>query len=80
MKLFVLTYASFSCVDCQIFSDTIGVFATKEEAVRAMDVNVHQDLEDGDEDDYWDINEMSADYSNDFSDEYKTYSIKEITI
>lgn len=80
MKLFVLSYASFSCNDYQIFSDTIGVYTTKEDAFRAMKHNVELDISDGDNVEDWGVSDLDAEYRNDFSDDYKTYHIKEINV
>lgn len=80
MKVFVLSYASFSCVDYQIYSETVGLYKTEEEAVKAMRKNVAQDIKDGDGEDDWDIYSLSAEYNNDYSDEYKCYKIKEMAL
>ena len=77
-KLYVLSYASFSCLDYQIFSDTLGVYPTKEDAIAALIMNVGDDIADGDDENDWEVSEMDAEYSNDYSDEYKTYHIKEL--
>ena len=78
MKLYILSYASFSCSDYQIFSDTIGVYTTKEDAISALRMNLTSDIMGGDDENDWDVSEMDAEYNNDYSDEYKTYHIKEL--
>lgn len=80
MKLYVLSYASFSRADYQIFSDTLGVYTTKEDAIAALRMNLTSDIVGGDEEDDWDVSEMDAEYKNDYSDEYKTYHIKELKV
>lgn len=80
MKVFVLSYASFSCVDYQIYSETLGIYSTEEEAITAMQINLTQDIKDGDSEDDWDVYPLSAEYNNDYSDDYKCYKIKEMAL
>lgn len=75
IHLWTLSYASIDN-DGELFVDTLGLYETKADAVKAMEDNVSQDIEDGDDKDKWDINGNQATYVDDFSNTNKQYSIK----
>lgn len=75
IKIYALSYASFSGEDSELYTCTIGAYGTYEEAEEAMKQNVKEDIEGGDDEDNWDVNGNQATYSDDFSNEYKAYSI-----
>lgn len=75
-KIYVLSYASFSAEDGELFTDTLGLYDTEDKAIEAMEQNVQSDIEDGDDEDFWSINGNTADYVDDFANEYKSYKVK----
>ena len=75
IQLWALSYASIDSDD-ELYVDTIGTFDTYESAEKAMEDNISQDIEDGDDEDKWKIDGNEAKYVNDFSNEYKAYKIK----
>lgn len=80
MKLFALSYASFDCNDYVIYSDTLGIYQTEEDAIKAMQEYIDQDIKEGDDEDYWEDYGLSAFYSDGNGDVYKCYDIKEFNV
>lgn len=74
IQLWALSYASIDSDD-DLYVATIGLYKSKDEAVNAMKDNVSSDIEDGDIEDKWKINDMTADYVDDFSNTRKSYRI-----
>lgn len=80
MKLFALSYASFDCSDYVIYSDTLGIYQTEENAIKAMREYITQDIKEGDYEDDWSVDTLSAFYSDGSGDVYKCYDIKEFNV
>lgn len=74
IQLWALSYASIDSDD-DLYVATIGLYKSKDEAVNAMKDNVSSDIEDGDIEDKWKINDKMADYVDDFSNTRKSYRI-----
>lgn len=74
IQLWALSYASIDSDD-DLYVATIGLYKSKDEAVNVMKDNVSSDIEDGDIEDKWKINDMTADYVDDFSNTRKSYRI-----
>ena len=56
IQLWALSYASIDSDD-ELYVETIGLYKSKDEAVNAMKDNVSSDIEDGDIEDKWKIND-----------------------
>lgn len=80
MKLFALSYASFDCCDYVIYSDTLGIYQTEEDAIKAMQEYITRDIKEGDYEDDWSVDTLSAFYSDGNGDVYKCYDIKEFNM
>lgn len=80
MKLFALSYASFDCNDYVIYSDTLGIYQTEEDAIKAMREYITRDIKEGDDEDDWSVDTLSAFYSDGNGDVYKCYDIKEFNV
>lgn len=80
MKLFALSYASFDCCDYVIYSDTLGIYQTEEDAIKAMREYITRDIKEGDDEDDWNVDTLSAFYSDGNGDVYKCYDIKEFNM
>ena len=74
IQLWALSYASIDSDD-ELYVTTIGLYKSKDEAVNAMKDNVSSDIEDGDIEDKWKINDKTANYVDDFSNTRKSYRI-----
>ena len=77
IKIWALSYASIDSDD-ELYTATIGLYDSKDEAVNAMKDNVSSDIEDGDIEDNWKINDNTADYVDDFSMTRKSYRINSL--
>ena len=77
IQLWALSYASIDSDD-ELYTATIGLYKSKDEAVNAMKDNVSSDIEDGDIEDKWKINDKTADYVDDFSTTRKSYRINSL--
>ena len=77
IQLWALSYASIDSDD-ELYVATIGLYKSKDEAVNAMKDNVSSDIEDGDIEDNWKINDKTADYVDDFSMTRKSYRINSL--
>ena len=77
IQLWALSYASIDSDD-ELYVATIGLYKSKDEAVNAMKDNVSSDIEDGDIEDKWKINDKTADYVDDFSNTRKSYRINSL--
>ena len=77
IKIWALSYASIDSDD-ELYTATIGLYKSKDEAVNAMKDNVSSDIEDGDIEDKWKINDKAADYVDDFSNTRKLYRINSL--
>ena len=77
IQLWALSYASIDSDD-DLYVATIGLYKSKDEAVNAMKDNVSSDIEDGDIEDKWKINDKTADYVDDFSNTRKSYRINSL--
>lgn len=76
ITLYALSYASVLS-DGELYTDTIGIYDKYELAEQAMNDNVNDDIQDGDDEDCWGVNGNCATYDNDMTCEHKMYSIKE---
>lgn len=76
VKVYALSYASKESDEGKVFVDTLGIFDNYQDAVDAMNSNVSQDIEDGDDEDKWEVEGNQANYVDDFSCTYKSYSVK----
>ena len=74
IQLWALSYASIDSDD-ELYVETIGLYKSKDEAVKAMKDNISSDIEDGDIEDKWKINDKTANYVDDFSNTRKSYRI-----
>ena len=74
IQLWALSYASIDSDD-ELYVETICLYKSKDEAVNAMKDNVSSDIEDGDIEDKWKINDKTANYVDDFSNTRKSYRI-----
>ena len=74
---FVLLYASITSDD-ELFVDAIGSYPTMEDAQKAMEENINDDINDGYEKEDWEIAQDQANYGNVIGLEYKAYRIKEM--
>jgi hypothetical protein len=73
-KIYVLTYSSYSHEDHDLYSETIGIFQTEDEAREKMKQDIEFGLvEDNDETmSDWDIETTHAEFDNDYySKRYK---------
>ena len=77
IQLWALSYASIDSDD-ELYVETIGLYKSKDEAVNAMKDNVSSDIEDGDIEDNWKINDKTANYVDDFSMTRKSYRINSL--
>ena len=77
IQLWALSYASIDSDD-ELYVETIGLYKSKDEAVNAMKDNVSSDIEDGDIEDKWKINDKTANYVDDFSMTRKSYRINSL--
>lgn len=76
-KKYHLLYASIDCED-DLFVDYLGTYPTLNEAEKAMLSQVNCDVADGDEEKYWKIKGIIANYDDPFSFTNKQYKIVEV--
>lgn len=77
IQLWALSYASIYSDD-ELYTETIGLYDSKDDAFKAMKDYVSFDIKDGDIEDNWKINDMTADYVDDFSITRKSYRINSL--
>ena len=77
IKIWALSYASIDSDD-ELYTATIGLYDSEEDAFKAMKDNVSTDIKDGDIEDKWKINDKTADYVDDFSNTRKSYRINSL--
>ena len=77
IQLWALSYASIDSDD-ELYTATIGLYESRDDAFKAMKDNVSSDIEDGDIEDKWKINDKTADYVDDFSNTRKSYRINSL--
>lgn len=77
IKIWALSYASIDSDD-ELYTATIGLYDSEEDAFKAMKDNVSTDIKDGDIEDKWKINDKTADYIDDFSNTRKSYRINSL--
>lgn len=77
IQLWALSYASIDSDD-ELYTATIGLYDSKDDAFKAMKDNVSSDIKDGDIEDKWKINDKTADYVDDFSNTRKSYRINSL--
>lgn len=77
IQLWALSYASIDSDD-ELYTATIGLYDSKDDAFKAMKDNVSTDIKDGDIEDKWKINDKTADYVDDFSMTRKSYRINSL--
>ena len=74
IKIWALSYASIDSDD-ELYTATIGLYESKDDAFKEMMDNVSFDIKDGDVEDNWKINDETADYVDDFWITRKSYRI-----
>lgn len=74
IQLWALSYASIDSDD-NLYTETIGLYESNDDAFKAMKDNVSSDIKDGDIEDNWKINDKTAEYVDDFSITRKSYRI-----
>ena len=77
IKIWALSYASIDSDD-NLYTATIGLYESSDDAFKAMKDNVSSDIKDGDIEDKWKINDKTADYVDDFSNTRKSYRINSL--
>ena len=77
IQLWALSYASIDSAD-ELYTATIGLYESSDDAFKAMKDNVSSDIKDGDIEDKWKINDKTADYVDDFSNTRKSYRINSL--
>ena len=77
IQLWALSYASIDSDD-NLYTETIGLYESKDDAFKAMKDNISSDIKDGDIEDNWKINGNTADYVDDFSMTRKSYRINSL--
>lgn len=77
IQLWALSYASIDSDD-ELYTATIGLYESRDDAFKAMKDNVSSDIKDGDIEDKWKINDKTADYIDDFSNTRKSYRINSL--
>ena len=77
IQLWALSYASIDRDD-ELYTATIGLYESSDDAFKAMKDNVSSDIKDGDIEDKWKINDKTADYVDDFSNTRKSYRINSL--
>ena len=77
IQLWALSYASIDSDD-ELYTATIGLYESRDDAFKAMKDNVSSDIKDGDIEDKWKINDKAADYVDDFSNTRKSYRINSL--
>ena len=77
IKIWALSYASIDSDD-ELYTATIGLYESSDDAFKAMKDNVSSDIKDGDIEDKWKINDKTADYVDDFSNTRKSYRINSL--
>ena len=77
IQLWALSYASIYSDD-ELYTATIGLYESRDDAFKAMKDNVSSDIKDGDIEDKWKINDKTADYVDDFSNTRKSYRINSL--
>lgn len=77
IQLWALSYASIDGDD-ELYTETIGLYESSDDAFKAMKDNVSSDIKDGDIEDKWKINDKTADYVDDFSNTRKSYRINSL--
>jgi hypothetical protein len=77
IQLWALSYASID-FDDELYTETIGLYESKDDAFKAMKDNISSDIKDGDIEDNWKINGNTADYVDDFSMTRKSYRINSL--
>ena len=77
IQLWALSYASIDSDD-ELYTATIGLYESRDDAFKAMKDNVSSDIKDGDIEDKWKINDKTADYVDDFSNTRKSYRINSL--
>lgn len=77
IKIWALSYASIDS-DNDLYTETIGLYESKDDAFKAMKDNVSSDIKDGDFEDNWHIHDETADYVEAFSMTRKSYRINSL--
>ena len=77
IQLWALSYASIDSDD-ELYTATIGLYESSDDAFKAMKDNVSSDIKDGDIEDKWKINDKTADYVDDLSNTRKSYRINSL--
>lgn len=77
IKIWALSYASIDS-DNNLYTATIGLYESKDDAFKAMKYNISSDINDGDFEDNWYIHDETADYVDDFSITRKSYRINSL--
>ena len=77
IQLWALSYASIESDD-ELYTATIGLYDSEEDAFKARKDNVSSDIKDGDIEDKWKINDKTADYVDDFSNTRTSYRINSL--
>ena len=77
IKIWALSYASIDSDD-ELYTATIGLYNSKDDAFKAMKDNVSSDIKDGDFEDNWYIHDETADYVEAFSMTRKSYRINSL--
>ena len=77
IQLWALSYASIDGDD-ELYTETIGLYESSDDAFKAMKDNVSSDIKDGDIEDKWKINDKAAEYVDDFSNTRKSYRINSL--
>ena len=77
IQLWALSYASIDSDD-ELYTATIGLYESSDDAFKAMKDNVSSDIKDGDIEDKWKINDKTANYVDDFSNTRKSYRINSL--
>ena len=74
IKIWALSYASIDSDD-ELYTATIGLYDSKDDAFKAMKDNISSDIKDGDFEDNWYIHDETADYVEAFSMTRKSYEL-----
>ena len=77
IKIWALSYASIDSDD-ELYTATIGLYNSKDDAFKAMKDNISSDIKDGDFEDNWYIHDETADYVEAFSMTRKSYRINSL--
>ena len=74
IQLWALSYASIDSDD-NLYTETIGLYESKDDAFKAMKDNISSDIMYGDFEDNWYIHDETADYVEAFSMTRKSYEL-----